>query len=57
MRSRIDTLLSKFQLLDCRDDIDNPTKFPSKQDYTGKDKVLQKEREEAIRFLKKAFGE
>lgn len=55
MSSRIDTLLSKFDLLECRDNIDNPTKKPLKPDYDEVDKLLDVEREKAINFLKKAL--
>lgn len=55
MSSRIDTLLSRFNLLDCRDNIDNPTKLPFKPDYSNVDSQLEIERKKAIDFLKKAL--
>ena len=55
MSSRIDTLLSKFNLLECRDNIDNPTKLPFKPDYSAVDSQLETERKKAINFLKYAL--
>ena len=55
MSSRIDTLLSKFNLLECRDNIDSPTKLPFKPDYSNVDSQLEIERKKAIDFLKKAL--
>ena len=55
MSSRIDTLLSKFNLLECRDNIDNPSKLPFKPDYSNVDSQLEIERKKAIDFLKKAL--
>lgn len=55
MSSRIDTLLSKFDLLECRDNIDNPTKIPVKLDYSAVNRQLEIERKKAIDFLKKAL--
>ena len=55
MSSRIDTLLSKFNLQECRDNIDNPTKIPVKPDYSAVNRQLEIERKKAIDFLKKAL--
>ena len=55
MGSRIDTLLSKFNLDDCRDDLESPTRIPAVHDYTEGYKQLEIERKKAIDFLKKAL--
>lgn len=55
MSSRIDTLLSKFNLQECRDNIDNPIKIPVKPDYDGVEKQLETERMKAIDFFKKVL--
>lgn len=57
MGSRIDTLLEKFQLRECRDNIENPTKYPKKQDYTNGYKQIEKERDIAKKFLEEALSE
>lgn len=57
MGSRIDTLLGKFRLNDCKDDIENPTKVPLNHDYSEGYKQLEKERKKAMFFLKKKLLE
>lgn len=55
MNSRIDTLLSRFNLEYCKDDIENPQKFPRCKDYSGIYSILNDERDKAISFLREAL--
>jgi Pyruvate/2-oxoacid:ferredoxin oxidoreductase gamma subunit len=54
MNSRIDTLLSKFKLEDRRYN-GKITEKLLKFDYTEAKKILEKEKEKSINFLKKAL--
>ncbi len=56
MSSRIDTLLNKFDLMECKDNIYNPRKKPVIYENCGIDKVIEWEKKVADEFLKKAFG-
>ena len=56
MESRIDTLLYKFNLLSCRDDICNPSLRPNKPDYSKIDELINFEREKGINFLKESLN-
>ena len=54
MSSRIDTLLNKFKLQDRRY-TGKITEEDLKHDYTEAYKILEKEREKSLNFLKKAL--
>lgn len=56
MGSRIDTLLSKFNLEFNRDDINSPSKIPAEYDYNAIDKILESERKHSLKFLKDAIN-
>ena len=55
MSSRIATLLERFDLTDCRDEVSHPTKKPRSYDCFKIDEILQNEHEKAIEFLTKAL--
>ncbi|MBR3241345.1 MAG: polysaccharide pyruvyl transferase family protein [Parasporobacterium sp.] len=55
MGGRIDTLLSTFGLESCRGDINNPTGLPVEPDWEKVDRILEKEREKSLQFLKNAL--
>lgn len=56
MGSRIKTLLSKFDLINCKDDSKNSPMNSMKIDYSNKNLVLKKEQNNAISFLNKALS-
>jgi len=57
MGSRIDTLLGKLGLDDCRGDLKASIQVPQALDYSSINKELKEERERAIRFLVNALEE
>ena len=55
MNSRLDTLINKFNLKDRKFNGKSITKANLNHDYTEAYKILEKEREKALKFLKKAL--
>jgi len=56
MDSRLDTLISKFKLVNRRFDGQQITKENENNDYTLAYDILKKEREKSIQFIKKSLG-
>jgi exopolysaccharide biosynthesis predicted pyruvyltransferase EpsI len=55
MGSRIETLLSKFELLNFRDDIENPMKIPQEYADNKVQHILKGERRSSMQFLENAL--
>lgn len=55
MESRIDTLLNTFQLMQFKDDIDNPKKFPELYSKNNIENILKVCRENSMKFLEEAM--
>lgn len=55
MGTRIDALLSMFELSDCKDNLNSPKKMPEKYDDAAVNRVLDTERQKSMNFLKKAI--
>ena len=55
MGGRIDTLLELFHLEHCRGDIDHPSGEPAQGDWTEIERILERERERSMVFLKSAL--